>query len=77
MLNSPFAAPWFRADGGLPDADINDDGVVDGLDIGILLSQWSAGGAPLCGATFCPADLNHDGVVDGIDLGIMLSQWTG
>ena len=56
--------------------DLNGDDVVDGLDLGILLSQWTAAGGPLCGLTFCPADLNLDGVVDGLDLGILLANWT-
>jgi hypothetical protein len=48
--------------------DINGDGVVDGLDLLILLSAW--------GQCFnCDADLNDDGVVDGLDLLILLSAW--
>jgi FAD/FMN-containing dehydrogenase len=50
-------------------ADLNGDGVVDGADLGALLSQWGAQGGP--------ADLNGDGAVDGSDLGEMLSRWTG
>jgi hypothetical protein len=48
-------------------ADLNGDGVVDGADLGILLSAW--------GATGHPADLNRDGIVDGADLGMLLSAW--
>jgi len=51
--------------------DLNGDGVVDGADLGILLSAW--GECPSTGA--CPADLNGDGVVDGADLGILLAAW--
>ena len=47
-------------------ADLNDDNVVNGNDLGILLSSWGSGGS---------ADLNDDGIVDGIDLGMMLSAW--
>ncbi len=47
-------------------ADLNGDGVVDGVDLGILLSGWGSAGA---------GDLSGDGVVDGIDLGILLSAW--
>jgi hypothetical protein len=50
-------------------ADLNGDGVVDGADLGALLSQWGAQGGP--------ADLNGDEAVDGSDLGEMLSRWTG
>jgi uncharacterized membrane protein len=54
--------------GGNDIADMNGDGVVDGADIGIMLTGWGGSGA---------ADMNRDGVVDGVDLGIMLSRWTG
>ena len=48
-------------------ADLNDDGSVDGNDLGSLLAGWgSAGGA---------ADLNGDGSVDGNDLGMLLAAW--
>ncbi|MEY2713314.1 MAG: Dockerin type domain, partial [Planctomycetota bacterium] len=47
--------------------DLNGDGVVDGADLGILLTGWGGSGA---------ADLNGDGVVDGADLGILLTSWT-
>ena len=47
--------------------DLNGDGVVNGIDLGILLGAWGARG---------PADLNADGVVNGIDLGILLGNWS-
>ena len=50
-------------------ADLNRDGLINGLDLGILLASW---GAPPPN----PADLNADGIVDGIDLGILLGNWT-
>ena len=49
-------------------ADLNGDGVIDGLDLGVLLSQWGGRGT---------ADLNGDGIVDGLDLGILLAAWAG
>ncbi len=49
-------------------ADLNDDGVVDGADLGALLSAWGIAGS-------ADADLNDDGVVDGADLGELLSAW--
>ncbi len=49
--------------------DLNGDGVVDGADLGLLLSAWGSGGSD--------ADLNEDGVVDGADLGLLLSAWGG
>jgi len=59
---------------GVPDSceclsDINGDGWVDGVDLGIVLASWSTDAA---GA---PADLNRDGAVDGADLGVLLSAW--
>ncbi|MCA9284089.1 MAG: hypothetical protein KDA22_02650 [Phycisphaerales bacterium] len=45
--------------------DLNDDGVVDGADLGTLLAAW---GTP-------DADLNGDGTTDGADLGILLAAW--
>lgn len=47
-------------------ADVNDDGTVDGADLGILLGQWGTIGS---------ADLNGSGMVDGADLGILLGDW--
>jgi hypothetical protein len=51
-------------------SDLNDDGQVDGADLGILLGAWGP-----CGAGACPSDLNGDGQVDGADLGILLGAW--
>ena len=50
---------------GVP-GDLNGDGRVDGLDLGVLLSQWGGPG---------PADFDGNGIVDGIDLGAILSNW--
>jgi hypothetical protein len=52
-------------------ADLNDDGNVDGNDLGLLLAAW--GPCPTSGT--CAADLNDDGNVDGNDLGLMLAAW--
>jgi len=54
----------------IPDciADLNGDGVVDGADLGILLTAWGTIG-------FSDADLNADQLVDGADLGLLLSAW--
>jgi hypothetical protein len=51
--------------GGNP-ADLNGDGVVNGADLGSLLSQWGQPGT---------GDLNGDGIVGGADIGIMLANW--
>lgn len=54
-----------------PASDLNDDGTVNGADLGLLLAAWGA-----C-PTDCPADLNGSGAVDGADLGLLLASWTG
>jgi choice-of-anchor C domain-containing protein len=51
------------------DADFFPDRNINGVDLGVLLSQW---GAP---TQYTVADLNRDGVVDGVDLGIFLAFW--
>lgn len=48
-------------------ADLNEDGVVDGGDLTILLGAWGRGGPP--------NDLNGDGVVDGADITVVLGSW--
>ena len=48
--------------------DLNNDSVVDGADVGLLLAAWG----PCAG---CPADLDGNGVVDGADLGVLLGAW--
>ena len=65
----------YVAPGGTPPssgnpADLNADGRVDVIDLGILLSAW--------GQTTKPkSDINQDGRVDVVDLGILLSRWGG
>ena len=46
--------------------DLNQDGSVNGADLGLLLAAWGTGGS---------ADLNQDGTVNGADLGILLANW--
>lgn len=46
-------------------ADFNVDGVVDGGDLGLLLTNWDGLGG----------DLNGNGTTDGADLGILLAAW--
>ncbi len=46
-------------------ADLNDDGIVDGADLTILLTCWGAA----CG------DINSDGFTDGSDMASLLSAW--
>lgn len=48
--------------------DLDDNGLVGGGDLGILLGAWGTnpGGPP---------DFNNDGIVDGLDLGELLGHW--
>jgi hypothetical protein len=48
-------------------ADLNDNGSVDGGDLGVLLGAW--------GTASATADLNVDGIVDGADLAMFLGAW--
>jgi len=58
--------------------DLNGDWIVNGIDLGILLANWSIPATALgCrGTTPCAPDINEDGFVNGIDLGILLANWT-
>jgi hypothetical protein len=47
--------------------DLYRDQVVNGADLGILLSTWNQWGSV--------SDLTRDGVVDGADLGVLLNAW--
>jgi hypothetical protein len=49
--------------------DLFEDGVVNGIDLGVILSQW--GPAP----TGTVGDINRDGVVNGADLGVIVASW--
>ncbi len=51
--------------------DFNQDGLVEGTDLGILLSGWG-----ICPpGEECIQDLNDDGEVNGADLGVLLANW--
>ena len=65
-----FALAWDALRAPLP-GDINNDGMVDGLDANIISLNWL-----LMGATRADGDLNGDGKVDGLDANIVSSHWT-
>ena len=48
-------------------ADLNQDGVVNGADVGLFLVVW--------GTDDAAADLNQNNIVDGPDLGLLLAGW--
>lgn len=50
-------------------ADLNQDGVTNGIDLATLLTLWGNCSAP------CDADINGDGFVEGKDLAELLSRW--
>lgn len=56
-------------------ADLNDNGIVNGVDLAILLGDWT-GATPY---RPCPpiaaADLNGDCTINGFDLAILLAAW--
>jgi hypothetical protein len=69
-LNEIFMTPnigAFSVVCSLP-SDFNNDGIVNGADLGMLLGAWGPSTSPLF-------DLNQDGSVDGVDLGLFLGNW--
>lgn len=57
-----------EVDNGSP-ADLNNDGQVDGGDMGLLFLAWGINPDN-------PADINNDGWVDGGDLGLLILYWS-
>ena len=60
---------------GIPDAcqcrgDITGNGLIDGIDLAIILSAWGS-----TGQTEFDADIDNDGIVGGTDLAFVLSGW--
>ena len=49
------------------DGDLNDDDIVDGGDISLVLGYW--------GSANPTYDINEDGIIDGADLAIVLGEW--
>lgn len=49
-------------------ADMNGDGAVNGIDMGLMLGRWGE-----CAG--CSEDLDGDGLVNGVDMGVMLGSW--
>jgi hypothetical protein len=52
--------------------DFNADGLVNGIDLGVLLGQWG-----VCSGANCVCDIDGDGSVNGADLGLLLGDWGG
>ena len=49
-------------------ADFNGDGIVNGYDIGSMMSAWGP-------CDNCPQDLSGDGIVDAQDFGLLFALW--
>jgi len=50
-----------------PDGDINNDGIVNGIDLALLLGDWGLGSTA--------SDVDSSGAVDAQDLAIVLASW--
>lgn len=66
-----YEALLLATEPGCETGDLNCDGVVNGADLGMLLSAWG----PCANPDDCEEDLDGDGVVNGADLGVLLSNW--
>jgi len=64
-----IGSPGTFDSGATDPADLNMDGFVDGLDLGILLGSWNQTTTPELG------ELNGIPPVDGLDLGLFLGAW--
>ena len=60
-----IASGSIRVDENPCPADLDGDGLVDGVDLGILLANWQQAGG----------DIDGDGNTDGVDIGFLLAQW--
>ena len=49
-------------------ADVNDDGIVNAADLGLLLGEWGP-------CNDCPGDLDGNGRIDAADLGLLLAAF--
>jgi hypothetical protein len=54
-----------------PDPDFDNNGVVNGFDLAMLLASWG----PCDTSAECFADLFCDGVINGFDIAVLLAAW--
>jgi len=64
----PFTKDWVYTVEIQRYGDFNNDGDIDGYDLGMLFAGWGMDGE---------TDINGDGTTDGEDMGILLENWTG
>lgn len=65
-VNQPQLIVTFNPPAANP-ADVNNDGLVNGTDLAIVLGAWATSNAT--------ADIDNDGTVNGIDLALVLASW--
>lgn len=58
-------------------ADLDGDGAVNGIDLALLLGQWTGAASYAPCPPQAPADLNSDCQINGVDLALLLGAWTG
>jgi hypothetical protein len=63
LANTTFVGAWTPFN----PYDLNGDGLVNGADLAVLLTNWGGGKQ---------GDLNGDGLIDAADLSILLSNWS-
>jgi hypothetical protein len=56
--------------------DLTGDGLVDGADLVVLMSQWGSCAPWGNGLTVCSADFTGDGIIAHEDLNLLLRYWT-
>ena len=66
FTDTPSLVPWSYTVTVDPYGDINNDGCVNGSDLGIFFGNWGLDGV---------SDFNSDGITDGEDLAILLANW--
>ena len=72
------AINWDPKDNLFTTTDLNGDGSVNGMDLGVLLGAWGDCPDPELDGdpdTDCPADFNQDGKVGCIDQEFLLGNW--
>ena len=62
----PYTQEWTYSVEIDPYGDFNDDGCVNGYDLGMMFAGWGMSGE---------TDINNDGITDGQDLGIFFENW--
>ena len=68
QIGVPYTQEWTYSVEIQPYGDFNNDGDIDGSDLGMMFAGWGMDGE---------TDINDDGITDGVDLGIVLENWTG